>query len=324
MRIFLTGATGYLGGVLARRLAAGGHQVIALARPGRDVQSLVQAGVTPFTGDITDRASMREGMSGADWVVHAAALVDLDAPREAMERANVLGSENVASLAYKLGVGRFLSVSSIAYFGGSPADGSPGTEESPVLRPFPSLYSETKHQGQERIRQWARQGLAANTVYPALIYGPPGKRQGSNIALRALAKGRFPVLMGGDRRTSWVHVDDVVDALVRIVERAEPGRDYVLAGDTISLRDLATRGLPAGQDQAAALRGAAGSGAGRRGRRLPLGAARRPAAADLPGPAQEPGPPLVLRRLPRPPSSSPGRPGRSPRGCRRRSSSCSS
>lgn len=239
MRIFLTGATGYLGGVLARRLAAGGHQVHALARPGRDVQSLVQAGVTPFTGDITDRSTMREGMSGADWVIHAAALVDLDAPREAMERANVLGSENVASLAYKLGVGRFLSVSSIAYFGGSPADGSPGTEESPVERPFPSLYSETKHQGQERVRQWARQGLAVNTVYPALIYGPPGKRQGSNIALRALAKGRFPVLMGGDRRTSWVHVEDVVDALVRIVERAEPGRDYVLAGDTISLRDLA-------------------------------------------------------------------------------------
>lgn len=239
MRIFLTGATGYLGGVLARCLAADGHDVRALARPGRDVQSFVQAGVTPLTGDITDRASMREGMSGADWVIHAAAFVDLEAPREAMERTNVLGSENVASLAYKLGVGRFLSVSSIAYFGGSPADGSLGHEESPVLRPFPSVYSATKHEGQERIRQWARKGLAVNTVYPALIYGPPGKRQGSNAALRAIAKGRFPVLMGGDRRTSWVHVEDVVLALLRIVDRAPAGRDYVLAGDTTTLRDLA-------------------------------------------------------------------------------------
>ena len=239
MRIFLTGATGYLGGALARRLAADGHEVRALVRPGRDTQPLVKAGVTPFSGDITERASMREGMSGADWVIHAAAYVELDAPREAMERVNVLGSENVASLAFKLGVGRLLSVSSIAWFGGSPADGSPGNEDSPILRPFPSVYSETKHAGQERIRQLARQGLAVNTVFPSLIYGPPGKRQGSNALLRAMAKGRFPAVVGGDRATSWIHIDDVVEAMVRIVERAAPSRDYVLAGESIRVRDLA-------------------------------------------------------------------------------------
>lgn len=239
MRIFLTGATGYLGGALARRLAGDGHEVRALVRPGRAVQALVNAGVTPCTGDITERASMREGMSGADWVIHAAAYVELDAPREAMERVNVQGSENVASLAHKLGVGRFLSVSSIARFGGSPEDGSAGDEGSPVLRPFPSLYSETKHAGQERIRQWARQGLALNTVFPSLIYGPPGKRQGSNALLRALAKGRFPALVGGSRKTSWIFLDDVVEAMVRVLERAAPGRDYVLAGEVTTVRDLA-------------------------------------------------------------------------------------
>ncbi len=238
MRIFLTGATGYLGGALARRLAADGHEVRALVRPGRDLQALVNAGVTPCTGDIADRASMREGMSGADWVIHAAAYVELEGPREAMERVNVQGSENVASLAHKLGVGRFLSVSSIAQFGGSPEDGSAGHESSPVLRPFPSLYSETKHAGQERIRQWTRQGLALNTVFPSLIYGPPGKRLGSNAVLRTMALGRFPALVGGDRKTSWVFLDDVVEAMLRIVTQAPAGRDYVLAGEITTVRDL--------------------------------------------------------------------------------------
>lgn len=174
---------------------------------------------------------MRVAMSGADWVIHAAALVELDAPAEELERVNVEGSENVASLAYKLGVGRFLSVSSIAYFGGSPEDGTPADETAQPLRPFPSAYSATKHAGQERVRQWARQGLKVSTVYPSLIYGPPGKRGGSNALLRAIALGRFPAVIAGDRKTSWVHVEDVVEGILRVMAVAPPGRDYLLAGE---------------------------------------------------------------------------------------------
>jgi dihydroflavonol-4-reductase len=238
LRIFMTGASGYLGGVLSRRLAAEGHQVRALLRTGRDAQSLEQSGVTTFAGDILDRPSMREAMSGADWVIHAAALVELDAPAAELERVNVGGSDNVASLAFKLGVGRFLSVSSIAYFGGSPEDGSPADETSPTQKPFPSAYSATKHGGQEKVRQWARQGLKVNTVYPSLIYGPPAKRGGSNAMLRAIAKGRFPALIAGDRKTSWVHVDDVVDGILRVMDRAQPGRDYLLAGEIRTIREV--------------------------------------------------------------------------------------
>lgn len=174
---------------------------------------------------------MREAMSGADWVIHAAALVELDAPFRELERVNVEGSDNVASLAFKLGVGRFLSVSSIATFGGSPEDGTPADENTPPLRPFPSGYSATKHAGQERVLQWARQGLKVNTVYPSLIYGPPGKRGGSNALLRAIARGRFPAVIAGDKKTSWVHVEDVVEGIVRVLTVAPPGRDFVLAGE---------------------------------------------------------------------------------------------
>jgi dihydroflavonol-4-reductase len=158
-----------------------------------------------------------------------------------MEQANVAGSENVASLAWKLGVPRFLSVSSVAWFGGSPPDGSPATEETPPLRPFPTPYSATKHAGQEAIRAWATKGLRLNTVYPGLVYGPPGKRGGANVMLKNLARGRFPALVGAERKASWVFLDDVVEALVAVMDRAPAGRDYLLAGEVATVRELAAR-----------------------------------------------------------------------------------
>jgi dihydroflavonol-4-reductase len=245
MRICVTGATGYIGRPLSGRLRSAGHEVRAVVRPeslaaGR-ADGLREAGVLTFPGDIADRYSLREAMSGADCVVHAAAELDLGVPAGRMERANVQGSENVASLAHKLGVGRFLSISSIAYFGGSPDDGSPGDEDSPVRRPLPTRYSSTKHAGALAIRAWAERGLRVTTVYPSLVYGPPGKKEGANSLLRALALGRFPFLLGGDRISSWVFLADLVDALERVIERAAPGRDYILAGDAVSTRELAAR-----------------------------------------------------------------------------------
>jgi nucleoside-diphosphate-sugar epimerase len=241
MRIFLTGGTGYIGLALARRLAGAGHEVRALVRPTSNAEPLRQLGIATFTGDVADRASMREGMSGADWVIHAAATVELGGPPEPMRQANVQGSENVASLAYKLGVGRFLSVSSMAYFGGSPPDGSVADETAPLQTPFPTLYSATKHSGELAIQEWAKKGLRINTVYPSLVYGPPGKKEGANAILRGFLRGRFPFLAGADRRVSWIYIDDVVEGMLQVMEKAPPGRGYLLAGEVTTLRSLVDR-----------------------------------------------------------------------------------
>jgi nucleoside-diphosphate-sugar epimerase len=241
MRIFLTGGTGYIGGALARRLAAAGHEVRALVRATSNTDKLREIGAATFVGDVTDRFSMREGMSGADWVIHAAADLDFGAPEERMRQINIDGSENVASLAFKLGVPRFLSVSSIAAFGGSPPDGSPANEEAPIQQPFPSLYSVTKHSGQLAIRGWAQRGLRVNTVYPSLVYGPPGKKSGSNFFLRQILKRRIPAVVGGDRKVSWIHLDDLVEGMMALIEKAPPGRDYLMTGDVTTVRQLVER-----------------------------------------------------------------------------------
>jgi len=240
VRVFVTGGTGYIGLALCRRLAADGHELRCLVRATSHTAPLEEIGAACFVGDLGDRYSMREGMSGADWVVHAGAELDLTQPADRMQTANVAGSENVASLAWKLGVGRFLSVSSVAYFGGSPEDGSPGTEESPVLS-FPTRYSSTKHAGQQAVVRWVEEGLKVNTVYPSLVYGPPGKKSGANPLVRRVAKGWLPALVGADRLTSWVFVEDLVDGMVRVMERAEPGRDFLLTGDASTIEQVARR-----------------------------------------------------------------------------------
>jgi dihydroflavonol-4-reductase len=241
MRIFVTGGTGYIGGQICRRLTEERHEVRALVRPTSRYGELEKIGVRCFVGDITDRYSMREGMSGADWVVHAAAELDFTAPRERVYEANVTGSANVASLAWKLGVGRVLAVSSIAAFGGSAPDGSPATEESAPQLPLPSTYSKTKREGERSFEEWIEKGLRVNTVYPSLVYGPPSKRGGANSLLRGLLKGRIPAVVGGDRTTSWVFLDDLVEGTLRVMERADPGERYLLAGERVTIRDVVNR-----------------------------------------------------------------------------------
>lgn len=184
---------------------------------------------------------MREAMSGADWVIHAAAELSLASSTERMSETNVVGSENVAALAHKLGVGRLLSISSVAAYGGSPADGAPASEETAAQRPFPTRYSATKAAGEERIQQWARQGLRVNTVFPSLVFGPPGKKEGANALLRSLMLGRFPALIEPEKKASWIFLDDLVDGIVKVIERAPPGRGYLMAGEAWTIRRLAGR-----------------------------------------------------------------------------------
>ncbi len=240
MKIFLTGGTGYIGGLLAKRLHADQHQlsclVRATSRP-ETVAALRDLGAEIHIGDLDDRESLRPGMREADWVVHAGAELNRDGD---MDRANVNGSTHIASLAVELAIPRFFSVSSIAFWGGSPADGSPGNEDSPV-QDFPTAYSATKNAGELAIRAHQERGLNVVSVHPSLVYGPPGKKNGANFFLYQIVHQKLPALMAADRIVSWIYIDDVVEAIVRIIDLDLTEGRYLLAGEGITLADTAAK-----------------------------------------------------------------------------------
>lgn len=240
MHLFLTGGTGYIGGQLAKRLTADGHDLACLVRESSNperVGALRDLGASIHIGDLAERESLRPAMEDADWVVHAGAELNRE---PAMDGTNVKGSDNIASLAVELGVPRFLSVSSISYWGGSPADGSPGTEESPV-QDFPTAYSASKHAGENAIRAWTERGLKVVSVYPSLVYGPPGKKNGANFFLYQMVQGNLPVMIAGQRKVSWIHVEDVVGAMARIIDLNLTDGRFILAGEGEPLMDTARR-----------------------------------------------------------------------------------
>jgi dihydroflavonol-4-reductase len=237
VRIFLTGGTGYIGGALCRRLVAEGHRVRALVRPTSRRGDLEALGVECVAGDILQPATLVEAAAGVDWVVHAAAELDMETPLERMRATNVAGSDHVAAAALAAGA-RMLALSSVAAFGGSPADGSPADEEGPVQHPLPTRYCVTKHEGERALDAYEGRGLALNVVYPSLVFGPPGKSRGTNVILRDLVRGRVPVMIGGDRWVSWVYLEDLVDGLVRVIERAPAGRRYLMTGEARQLADV--------------------------------------------------------------------------------------
>lgn len=105
MRYFVTGATGFIGGRLARKLVEMGHQVVTIARTPEKAGDLVALGVEVHKGDLTDKESMRAPMTGADGVYHVAAWYKLGERDTSMAQAiNVDGTRNVLELMRDLGV----------------------------------------------------------------------------------------------------------------------------------------------------------------------------------------------------------------------------
>lgn len=223
---------------MAHKLLEEGHDLHLSVRDPDKAASWKALGATLHRSDVTDRYSLRPGMSGADAVIHLAGAVDLRLHPREMIAVNDDGAENVASLAFKLGVGRLINLSSIACWGGSPEDGTAATEETPPRLPWPNVYGESKFRGEEKIRTWAEKGLRVDTLFPSLIYGPPGKSTGANPLLRRIAEGKLRFLPGPNQWSSWIYIDDVVEAILKVLEREPAGERFILAGEARPLQEL--------------------------------------------------------------------------------------
>ncbi len=209
-QVLVTGATGFLGGALASRLAQDGVLVKALARrPERAGFIRQQPNITIVEGDITDVERMKEVMQNCSIVFHVAAA--LGGNLEKQRRVNVDGTRNIMLAAAEANVERVVHVSSIAVYGYHYAGDI--TEEF-VQRPGRVPYNLTKSQAEAVVRDvGAQYGVPYGIIRPGMIYGP--RSNGWTTTMFKLGKRKpTPFLGDGHGHTHPIHVDDVIDLMI--------------------------------------------------------------------------------------------------------------
>jgi nucleoside-diphosphate-sugar epimerase len=232
MNYFLTGATGFVGGRLARQLRKAGHAVKAVVRNPAKAGDLAALGVTLFPGDVTDKESLRAAMAGAEGVFHVAGWYKLGVKdKRDGERVNVQGTRNVLEVMRDLGVPKGVYTSTLAVF--SDTGGKLVDEGYRFTGKHLSEYDRSKAAAHDIADEFIRQGLPLVIVQPGMIYGP-GDTSSLRASLRQYLKRQLPMLPRG-QTMCWAHVDDVARAHVLAMEKGKPGETYIIAGPPHSL-----------------------------------------------------------------------------------------
>ena len=226
--VLVTGATGFTGGHVCRRLADEGMQVRGLVRDPARAADLARRGVDLVEGDLRDASSLREATRGIDVVYHIAAMfreenVDTDLFRE----VNAEGTRRMLEAAEAGGAERFVHCSTVGVHG--EIKDPPADEESP-LDPH-DHYQRSKLEGERIAREHGRRSEMEVAVFrPGGIYGPGDTR--FLKLFRAIARKRFLMIGSGEVTYHLVYIDDLVDGILRCGRRPEaPGEVFILTGE---------------------------------------------------------------------------------------------
>lgn len=228
MKYLITGATGFIGGRVARQLCQAGHQVVAVVRQPERARGLAALGVELHQGDITDQDSLRTPMRGVDGVFHIAGWYKLGTrDRDAFYRVNVQGTRNVLELALQAHISQTVYTSSLAVF--SDTRGQTVDETYYHGGPWINEYDRTKWLAHYEVAvPMMKAGLPLVIVLPGLVYGP-GDASPARASLVQYLRRRLPMTPRG-AAVCWGHVDDVARGHIVAMEKGRSGESYVIAG----------------------------------------------------------------------------------------------
>jgi len=234
MKYFVTGATGFVGNVLARQLRQDGHEVHALVRDPQKASELQSLGVRLFKGDITDKESMREGMQGVDGVFHVAGWYKVGTRYKSDGvKVNVMGTRNVLGLMQELRIPKGVYTSTIAI--NSDTHGELKNESYHFTGKHLSEYDRTKAAAHDVAKQFIANGLPLVIVMPGGIYGP-GDTSVLRTTLIQFLQGKLPMLPK-QAGICWAHVEDVARGHILAMERGVIGESYIIAGEACTYED---------------------------------------------------------------------------------------
>jgi dihydroflavonol-4-reductase len=238
MRIFLTGATGFVGHHVARALAAEGAQLRMLVRKTSNLANLEDIEGETHLGDLAEPESIRPALAGCDAVVHVAADYRLWIPDPAaMYRANVEGTRDLLRMAREAGVPRFVYTSSVATMHFR-TDGLVINEDTPVsLKDMVGHYKRSKFMAEQQAIAAAEDGQQVIILNPTSPIGPnDAKPTPTGRIFLDFLNGKFPAYM--DTGLNLVDVAEVARTHVTALTKGEPGRRYILGGENLTLKQI--------------------------------------------------------------------------------------
>lgn len=235
MRVVVTGATGFLGGVVSRRLTAAGHSVLATGRNVKAGEQLQAEGIAFRFANIEEPESLFDLCEGANAVVHCAALASPWGPRKRFYAVNVQGTEHVVQSCLKAGVSRLVHISTPSVY----VDGKAryGVREDDILPRPMNAYAETKRLAEEVVGA-VSSSLATVILRPRALIGP-----GDTVLLprliHALKTGRLPIIGSKEVQTDLTVVDNAAQAVLLALETNTVGGTYnITNGEPLPLWDL--------------------------------------------------------------------------------------
>ena len=206
--VFITGASGFIGGKIAERLLADGRRVRVLSR--RPLPEMEARGAEVIPGDLDDVHALRRGCASAESVFHVAGRVGVWGPRREFFHVNVDGTKNVIAACREAGVARLIYTSSpsVVYNGG---DLRNVNESAPLCQQAPCAYPTSKAAAELEVLSAHGKNFSTIALRPHLVWGP-GDR---NVVPRVLAlakSGRLKIIGAGENKVDVTHITNVVDA----------------------------------------------------------------------------------------------------------------
>lgn len=237
MRIFVTGASGFVGGAATKALGLSGHVVRAMSRTAASDPVIAERGGTPVRCDLENVTAAHIG--DAEAIVHCAAFVEQWGPRDAWKRFNVDGTARMLAAAREAGAKRFIHISteSVLWRG----QHLRGVDETYPLAPnSPYPYAATKAQAEVLVRRANAPGFETIILRPRFIWGPGDTTLLPTIE-RVAQSGQWVWVDGGKAETSTTHIDNLVHAIELALTKGDGGEAYFILDDGVrTMREIIT------------------------------------------------------------------------------------
>jgi nucleoside-diphosphate-sugar epimerase len=229
----VTGASGFIGGRLAERLATEeGVRVRAMVRDPKKADRLKNLPLEIVRADLLDTGSLRGTIDGCDLVFHCAAVVRETGDRNEFFSTNVKGTENILRVSRDAGVKKFIHFSSVSVYGMNPPDRA---DETTPFQPCGNLYCDTKIAAEKAV--WAAHHearLPVVVIRPANVYGPY-PNPWTVLPIQLINSGKMILINGGTGLCNYVYIDNLLDATLAATKRDESVGEVYLISDGMSV-----------------------------------------------------------------------------------------